>query len=103
MTCGKLPSDLYEEFEEDIFHMREYATKIRDAEEAFGVSLWEGLVGNLFDELFEIKLMPYMTLVNEDLLDEAIENLYDLIFDIEDPSEDACISYCETYLKESFE
>ncbi len=103
MTCGKLPSDLYEEFEEDIFHMREYTTKIRDAEEAFGVSLWEGLVGNLYDELFEIKRMPYVTLVNEDRRDEAIENLYDLVFEIEDPSEDACISYCETYLKECFE
>lgn len=103
MTCGKLPSDLYEEFEEDIFHMREYATNIRNAEEAFGASLWEGLVGNLFDELFEIKLMPYVTLVNEDLRDEAIENLYDLVFEIEDPSEDAYISYCETYLKECFE
>lgn len=103
MTCSKLPSDLYEEFEEDIFHMREYATKIRDAEEAFGVSLWEGLVGNLFDELFEIKLMPYVTLVNEDLRDEATENLYDLVFEIEDPSEDDCIFYCETYLKECFE
>ena len=102
MTCDKLPSNLYEEFNEDIFHMREYAAKIRNAEEAFGVSLWEGLIGNLFDELFEIKLIPYVTLADEDLRDEAIENLYDLVFEIEDPSDDACISYCETYLQECF-
>lgn len=102
MTCGKLPSDLCEEFTDDIFHMREYATKIRYAEDAFGVSLWEGLVGNLFDELFEIKLMPYVTLAEENQRDDAIENLYDLVFEIEDPDDEACISYCETYLKGCF-
>lgn len=94
-------SNLYEQFVDDVTHMREYSNKIRDLEDILGANLWEGLIGNLFDELFEIKIMPYVTLIkDEDLKDSAIETLYTLTFDPSTPSDEDYLSYAETYLQE---
>lgn len=94
-------SDLYEQFIDDITHMREYSNKIRDLEDILGADLWEGFIGNLFDELFEIKIMPYAALVkDEDLKDSAIETLYELVFGPSSPCDEDYLSYAETYLQE---
>ena len=95
-------SNFYDEFVNEMKQMKKYASNIDSLEEAIGSDVWEGFIGDLFDDLLQIKIIPYATLVqDEDTRDRAIESLYTLLFS--DPAEyleEGCKEYASTYLKE---
>lgn len=92
----------YDEFIEDMRNIKNYSSQINALENALGTDIWEGFIGNLFDDLFQRTLMPYLALIrDEDWRDQATEKLYSIIFD--DPNtwfENSCKEFATTYLKE---
>ena len=88
----------YQKFEDNISHMRDYVRKIDDLENLLGADIWEGLIGNLFDDLYQLNLAPYTDLVEEDRRDEAIEALSELIYDF-DVSDESFRAFAEEFLK----
>ena len=92
----------YDEFIEDMRNIHNYSSKINALENALGTDIWEGFIGDLFDDLFHRTLMPYLTLIrNEDQQDQATEKLYSIIFDEPNSWLDiSCKEFAETYLKE---
>lgn len=91
-------SKLYDEFVDDVSHMRDYVRKINDLEDILGADLWEGLVGNLFDDLYELNLAPYTALVEEDRKDEAVEALSNLVYEF-DVSDESFLAFAEEFLE----
>lgn len=94
---------LYDDFLKDVKDIKNYVIKISNLEAALGTDIWEGFIGDLFNDLFNFKITPYIVLVKgeEDWQDQATETLYNIIFS--DPIEyleDACKEFMETYLKE---
>lgn len=94
--------NFFNEFVAEMKQMHEYASKINDLEDALGSDVWEGFIGDLFNTLLEIKIIPYATLIqDEDLQDQAIEHLYSLLFtDPIEYLEEGCEKYASLYLKE---
>ena len=95
-------TNFYNEFVSEMQQMQKYAIKINDLEDALETDIWEGFIGNLFDDLFQRTLMPYLALIkDEDWRDQAIERLYSIIFDDPNPwFENSCKEFAATYLKE---
>ena len=94
--------ELVKDFHKDIFHMKEYVEKITAIEKALDVDLWEGLVGQMMDELFEFRILPYTHFA--DLSDEeherAVEWLWSLVLFEKDSDLDDINRFADKYLKE---
>ncbi len=92
----------YNHFLKDVKAIKNYVIKISDLEAALGVDIWEGFIGDLFNDLFNFKITPYLILIKEEEeQDQATETLYNIIFS--DPIEyleDTCQEFMKTYLKE---
>lgn len=91
----------FEEFNKDMRHMKDYVNQINKLAEALESDVWEGLIGHLFDDLFELQIRPYLVLVDgEENRDKATEWLFRLLYDSEevDIDDNDTKEWFETYL-----